>query len=173
MTPREIRRIGLLALALLLLPQACWTVPAMLGTIELARGDVVWGLVLIILCSLPLLCVVLLVWTAMRRSARAGRALGPSTMVGAPLLGCVAIRVICLWVFYACILPFASGLQGTAEAIPYAVGLSPLAMIVSGFSLPVAALLLFFAAPWISRWVVGQVDSGVMWWMPFVRWLKR
>lgn len=140
-----------------------WSAPG-----SAALTGAAWALV-------PVLCLAVLIWLVFRHGAAVGRVFAPSSLDGGAMFGCAALRVLCL---RPVIVGSVSGAQWVVESLAQGArfstyGLEWPAWCAYYFFVPAVSLLLFFAAPWIAKWVVRQVDTGVMWWSPMIRWMTR
>jgi hypothetical protein len=174
MSLREVRRLSMFALTLLCLPILALGAVSPIVTVLVLRRTVgsagVAGLALI-----PAGVLATLIWLTWRHGETVGRVFAPLGLDGPALFGCTAIRVLCL---RQMIVGLCVGAQQTLPAIGaggmYALfGVTWQAWCVNWFMVPAVSLALFFAAPWIAERIVGQVDSGVMWWSTTLRGLSR
>lgn len=170
MNLREVRRLAMIALTLYCLPTLGWYFVMLLPAAS-------YGGISYIVSSavIPLAFLAVLVWLTARCSNAVGRIFTPPSLDGAALVGCVALRVLCLReIVVGCC---AAG-QWATMALIAGGGFSGLGMrweawLAYFFFVPCVSLMLFFLAAPMARWIVGQVDSGVMWWSPIFRWLTR
>jgi hypothetical protein len=174
MSLRDVRRLGAVALALVLLPnlifESLWFVAK---TCEIATGMHLWqdmSGVALVGTAFSLFFVVV----ACTNTVELGRFLAPEGLTAAAAILCAALRVYCVWQRIAVIpqITIATMLVGVWHGngpLPVA----PLSWVAAWGIAPLMLIALFVAAPWIAKWVIGQVDSGVMWWSSLFRWYTR
>lgn len=187
MTQRDVRRLAVLALALLCVPNLVLGVIVLLlapgiasraGVGDLGSFRSAWIGAAMLFAAAS----VLLLGLTFRRADGVGSVFAPQGLAGAQAIGCALIRVLCLRhvILGLCrvvaMLP-AANLIFRSHAFSHP---GPLFWVATWGLVPAASLLFFFAAPSIAKWVVGQVDSGFMWWTPALglwgplkRWLTR